>query len=56
MHCHIKPNEDVGFSSHLSWYGDVWELLLAEPCAKSKENEKKKNCNSLILEWAGEKR
>ena len=29
MHCCIKPNEDVGFSSHLSWYGDVWELLLA---------------------------
>lgn len=53
MHCYIKPNEDVGFSSHLSWHGDVWELLLAEPCVKTKENEK--SCNSLILGWAREK-
>lgn len=53
MWCYIKSKEDVGFSSHLSWWGEVWELLLS-PVHKSKENVK--NCNSLILGWAGEKR
>lgn len=53
MWCYIKSNEDVGFSSNLSWCGEVWELLQAESCAKSKGNVK--SCNSLTLGWAGEK-
>lgn len=53
MQCYIKSNEDVGFSRNLSWCGEVWELLQAESCAKSKENVK--SCISLTLGWAGEK-
>ena len=53
MRCYVKSNEDVGFSSNLSCCGEVWELLQAESCAKSKENVK--SCNPPTLGWAGEK-